>query len=270
MEYSTTCPECGYDLRGISSAVCPECGNDDLSPRITRSTDGFGFVTGAIVDACHACRAPLNPGEGQCETCGAIRRAWLDVSDKETMHRLRALLDHHGLLLETSALGQSLAGLADVYGFKAPGMSRLWVEAARFEDIEALLETHGMSIASPGEPIVDRAEPVCPSCQADLDPQAEPICPSCGAAFQWVEIESESDETDASPIGTNDEERGRGLFVDILVALLAVALLFAIDAGLTVAAIVLGALLLLLMTFRLPAWVRFLRRFGLDEPSPDA
>lgn len=272
MAFATHCPECGYDLRGTNSAVCPECGNDDLSPLITRSNDGFGFVTGAAVDTCHACRTPLSPDAMVCETCGAARRAWLEVTDKETLHRLRALLDHHGFLLETSAMGQSLAGLADVYGFRSPGMSRLWVEAARFDDIEALLESHGISIASPGRPIVDRAEPTCPFCQADLDADGEAVCPSCGESFEWVEIGSSEDEDASDDLtDTNDDGfRLVGIALDAVAATIGLTIIILVGQRIYSAVIFFGVILAFLAAVRLPVWLRYARSGGSGPEPPDA
>ena len=39
------------------------------------------------------------------------------------------------------------------------------------------------------KPIVDRSEPICPKCDAALDPLGRARCENCGGEFQWVEIE---------------------------------------------------------------------------------
>jgi len=38
-------------------------------------------------------------------------------------------------------------------------------------------------------PIVDRSEPICPKCSAELDLNGTEQCSRCGTEFQWVEIE---------------------------------------------------------------------------------
>ena len=49
----------------------------------------------------------------------------------------------------------------------------------------------------PVRPIVDRGEPVCPRCSAELDVNGPELCPACGSPFRWVEI----DVPDIDPTG---------------------------------------------------------------------
>ena len=110
--------------------------------------------------------------------------------------RARAALEHDGLLIKFIDPGGQLGTMGTLYGL-LPGPGWLLVDQTRLDDVESILDELGIVSTLGSRPIVDRAEPSCPSCHHALDPQGPESCPACGAAFTWVSIDAvEGDETD--------------------------------------------------------------------------
>ena len=107
----------------------------------------------------------------------------------------------------------------------------IWVEPQNLERAVDALAEAGIDALPQHAPIVDVADPICPTCGATLDPERDPPCPACGAAFDWVdtseapyEEDVPSPEEDAAP-SMWAWRRSPVLYVVIMVAAILLLLL---------------------------------------------
>lgn len=159
MEFTVpACPECRYDLRGLTSGHCPECGFD-----LERL------------------------GSTHCEACGAHELVRVRFDQPGGYERAVDVLDMIGVVVRRTPPSSPLGAASGLLlGITSSGY--IWVDAADLDRAMDALEEASINGIPIGSPIVDRSEPVCPNCQAALDPNADPPCPSCGADFDWVDI----------------------------------------------------------------------------------
>jgi len=102
-------------------------------------------------------------------------------------HRAVAAFSPHKLIIRAR---EPTAGFPDIMGLTAAPQGEIWVDLTRLDEIESVIEEEGLALSLEPRPIVDRAEPICPHCEAELDAENErERCPTCGGAFAWIEID---------------------------------------------------------------------------------
>lgn len=96
-----TCTGCGYQLRGVTSALCPECGCVIPAPPAERRTSEMAI-------RCHRCGYMLHGlSSGQCPECGATDVKLSDIEARMAQRRRRRV----PLVLGMCAAGGLLLGL---------------------------------------------------------------------------------------------------------------------------------------------------------------
>ena len=136
---------------------------------------------------CRRCRYDLRgTASPVCPECGAPKSctkiAFFNVDEFDEAARV---LKEAGIYIWCV---HSRAGGAGVINFFTGQTIRpvIWFGRQDLKKVIATLDDAG--VATP-LPIVDRTEPVCPSCSAPLDTEGDEICPACGSVFQWVDFD---------------------------------------------------------------------------------
>ncbi|MHC5023806.1 MAG: hypothetical protein ACYTGG_07830 [Planctomycetota bacterium] len=126
-----------------------------------------------------------------CPECGMPATVPIEIPDAQQFHLARAALERDGLLVRFTNPGGSIGTIGILAGGNLATPGYLYVDSRHAEAIEKCLGEAGVPWVFGALPIVDRAEPRCPTCGGELDPAGPEVCRTCGAAFQWVEIEGE-------------------------------------------------------------------------------
>lgn len=136
---------------------------------------------------CRRCRYDLRgTASPVCPECGAPKSctkiAFFNVDEFDEAARV---LKEAGIYIWCV---HSRAGGAGVINFFTGQTIRpvIWFGRQDLKKVIATLDDAG--VATP-LPIVDRTEPVCPSCSTPLDTEGDEICPACGSVFQWVDFD---------------------------------------------------------------------------------
>lgn len=138
---------------------------------------------------CYACGYDLRGNtSGTCPECGRSAPVIIAIHDREEFHYAKAALEQENLIVRAQQPGGVFGAIAIEYG---SGTGWLWVDQNDLERAEELLDELGITAhINTHRPIVDRSEPNCPKCNAELDLYGRPQCSKCGTHFDWVEIEA--------------------------------------------------------------------------------
>ncbi|MCH8342618.1 MAG: hypothetical protein IH983_01375 [Planctomycetes bacterium] len=120
-----------------------------------------------------------------CPECGTPR-TWrrLRFFDRAQFLEVLKILSDAGVAHRGFDGGSGQALLGQIY--MGTSVAReIWIGEPDAERAIKALESEGIAFPLP---IVDRAEPACPSCSTPLDPKGSASCPACGTIFQWVQI----------------------------------------------------------------------------------
>lgn len=120
----------------------------------------------------------------------------ISVNSPAEFHKARAALDNAGILISSINPGGAIGPIGLVHGFSNIN-GWLQIDASQAKRAEAILDELGIPNSLNARPIVDRSEPACPACAAELDPAGPEVCPNCERAFWWVDI----DEPPLDPTG---------------------------------------------------------------------
>jgi predicted Zn-ribbon and HTH transcriptional regulator len=138
---------------------------------------------------CYACGYDLQGNTtGRCPECGRSAPVMVGIEDPADFHHARAALEVEGLVIRAIQPGGSLGTLGITYG--GPRTGWLCIDQNSLERVEEILDELGITAnINTSRPIVDRSEPNCPKCNAELDLYGRAQCPECGTLFDWVEID---------------------------------------------------------------------------------
>lgn len=141
---------------------------------------------------CYACGYDLRGNtSGTCPECGRSAPVLITIHDREGFHYAKAALEQENLVVRAIQPGGVMGAVAIEYG---SGTGWLWVDQNDLERAEELLDEMGITAhINTQRPIVDRSEPFCPKCNAELDVFGRTRCSKCATDFDWVEIETPSD-----------------------------------------------------------------------------
>lgn len=148
-------------------------------------------------------RGSVSPVCPECGTPKTWRR--LRFFDQAQFLEVLNILTDAGVVLRGFDGGSGQAFLGHIY-LGTSVTREIWIGESDAERAIEALESEGIAFPLP---IVDRAEPACPSCSTPLDPSAPATCPACGTIFQWVQIENEDPDGPAPPTHPDREPRGR-------------------------------------------------------------
>jgi hypothetical protein len=144
--------------------ICRSCGYD---------------LRGTASTRCSECSAPIG-----------VRLVFYSLAEYQ---RARDLLALHGLLLDSKVELEKVAEMS-VIGrpINYTGTGLCFASLERWSEVCALLEPEGLLDFDdePARPIVDRSEPICPSCGVALDRGGPAACESCGKEFTWIDVEA--------------------------------------------------------------------------------
>jgi hypothetical protein len=223
----------------------------------------LGVVVASAIQRCFNCDYDLRGvSSNNCPECGAPRfwkrLAFLsDVVFRAAVHAL----EHERI---DARVFDPRVGAINLPGFMGGQGVRgeILINAVEADRAVCALENAGIHVPVP---IVDRAEPACPACEARVDPEGPAQCPDCGTVFQWIETEESVAETMANPTSATSESAGRVprmITVLVLCALLAPSILLVIWneleppfswlMGLTV----ISGVLFLILSLVVPRWFR--------------
>lgn len=145
---------------------------------------------GPIETRCIACGAEIGRADdGCCPECGAAVALRIAIAGADGFNRALRELGAEGLLLDSKHPNSGPAGLGALVGASVDPIGYLWIDVVRHEEAAAALERAGVAPEGTGVPLVDRAEPICPRCDAPLAPHGPERCPACDARFTWVAID---------------------------------------------------------------------------------
>jgi DNA-directed RNA polymerase subunit RPC12/RpoP len=149
---------------------------------------GFGQVE----PRCFECRYDLRATDAErCPECAAPRLIRLEFAQRDHYERAYAALADRSLVARFRAPGGDALSL---YGGPTTA-GTVWIESTRRGEVLDVIEGAGVLPENVARPLVDRSEPICPTCGADVAPKGPPKCGSCGAAFHWVEIDEPTPDT---------------------------------------------------------------------------
>ena len=136
---------------------------------------------------CRRCRYDLRgTASPVCPECGAPKSCTkLAFFNDDEFDEATRVLEEAGIYIWCV---HSRTGGAGVINFFTGQTIRpvIWFGRQDLKKVIATLDDAG--VATP-LPIVDMAEPNCPSCSAPLDTDSDEICPECGTPFQWVDFD---------------------------------------------------------------------------------
>ncbi|MCH8151999.1 MAG: hypothetical protein IH830_06460 [Planctomycetes bacterium] len=131
-----------------------------------------------------------------CPECGTPK-TWrrLRFFDRAQLLEVLKILTDAGVAHRGSDGEAGQAVLGQIF-MGASAAMEIWIGEPDAERAIEALDSEGIAFPLP---IVDRAEPACPSCSTPLHPSAPASCPACGTIFQWVQIENEEPDAPAPP-----------------------------------------------------------------------
>src|SRR5262245_12544274 len=167
------CRQCGYDTRGLESHACPECGAA-IEAELARFTDRDSFND--AMELLHEAGV-ITYVDQRMPTHDIVTGAQIGPVGKET----------------------ELGGQVNPFW-----SGLIIVKRADLDRAKSIIQD---VLADAPRPIVDRAEPQCPSCDSQLDPFGRSECPACGLKFDWVEIEEAPIDRSATNCLRSEERR---------------------------------------------------------------
>ena len=165
-----------------------------------------------IAGRCWRCDYDLRGNERAevCPECGSPRVVSVTIDESQFVRAVIALEDA-GLLVSKRQPGGVLGSIGVITGLGIVNVP--WRELDHADEV---LEAAGIHTSIGALPIVDRAEPTCPRCEAELDPEGPECCAACGGPFQWVEIDQATDDVDEPvPDCPRDRESGRQALISL-------------------------------------------------------
>ncbi len=136
---------------------------------------------------CRRCRYDLRgTASPVCPECGApkscTKLAFFSVDEFDEATRV---LEEAGICIWYLHSHSGRSGVVEIFSGQTT-RPEIWLGQQDLKKVFATLDDAG--VATP-LPIVDLAEPNCPSCSAPLDTKGDEICPACGSVFQWVDFD---------------------------------------------------------------------------------
>lgn len=150
-----------------------------------------------------------------CPECGGELEVLLGVFTQQSLlNTVADALGDVGISYEIAELKPTYEVFSTLFGRPAEfGTATIHVPRA---DIDRAREVLRAVEESPPKPIVARADPVCPQCEAHLD-LGKDVCSGCGCAFQWVSDELIAEEKeDAAPVSETPPRRRSSLILVVL------------------------------------------------------
>lgn len=122
----------------------------------------------------------------ECPECGQAKTISLRFDDHEHYHLARAALEHADLLV--SFVNAGLAGEIVYASTKSAGWLR--VSSTNYDRAVDVLNDIGVRWIEEQRVFIDRLEPICPRCNADLTGVSAEVCINCGVRLQWIDAPS--------------------------------------------------------------------------------
>lgn len=130
-----------------------------------------------------------------CPECGALK-IWLKLVyfDGDEFSLAVHKLEESGVLFVKYDSGLGRAGNVQLLTGQT-ALSEIFICKPNIKKAIEVLESSGLAIPIP---LVERAEPICPTCSQQLDIDGPTICKSCNAPFCWIDIDEQEIDTTGS------------------------------------------------------------------------
>lgn len=124
-----------------------------------------------------------------CPECGAAK-IWEKITyfDWDEFFEASLRLEEAGIQIikKDSKLGVTGFVMIGQYG-----ISEIWIGKPNMKEAREVLANAGLAIPAP---LVDREEPICPTCNKPLVLDGPTICKSCNEPFSWFDIDEQEGE----------------------------------------------------------------------------